>query len=240
MNNLVQIHNNEPLTNTLIVSEGLDLAHNSVMKLVDKYKDRLETDETLRFEIRKSGGRPVRIAWLNEWQFLFLATLMRNSETVLSFKQKLTKEFIKQRKLIAHLLTQRHNADWQLQREQGKIARREGTDTIQKFVEYAKLQGSTKPDMYYMALSKVENKALFIVTETFGNLREVLDGMQLQIIASADIAVAKALQDGMDKGLPYKEIYQLAKERLEQFAEIVGKSLVPNIKSLNQQSNEAN
>jgi phage regulator Rha-like protein len=229
MNNLVELHDNEPMTNTQIVAEGLNLSHHSVMILVDKYKDRLNEERTLEFKILKSGGRPVRIAWLDEWQFLFLATLMRNSSKVLDFKQKLTKEFIRQRKLITRLLSQRQNADWIEKREQGKLSRREGTDTIQKFVEYAKAQGSTKPDMYYVSLSKMENKALFIVQDKFPNLRDILDGMQLMIVASADIAVAKALQDGMDRSLPYKEIYVLAKERLEQFAEIVGKSLVPRV-----------
>lgn len=240
MNDLVQIHNNEPLTNTQIIADGLKLSHHSVMILVDKYQDRLNSERTLEFEIRKSGGRPVRIAWLDEWQFLFLATLMRNSEKVLDFKQKLTKEFVKQRKLIAYLLTQRHNEDWKLEREQGKIARKESTDVVKEFIQYAIKNGSKSAEMYYVNLTRMENKALFIIQDKFKNLRDILDGQQLGIISAADTAVAKALKDGMEKELPYKEIYQLAKERLEQFAEIVGKSFVPNIKSLNKQSNEIN
>lgn len=47
------------------------------------------------------------------------------------------------------------------------------------------------------------------------------------IVGAADIAVAKALQAGMDQELHYKEIYQLAKKRMEDFAEIVGKTIVP-------------
>ena len=73
----------------------------------------------------------------------------------------------------------------------------------------------------------MENKALFIITEKFPNLRNILNGMQLSIVASADIAVAKALKEGMEQELYYKEIYKLAKSRLEKFAEIVGKTLVP-------------
>ena len=63
---------------------------------------------------------------------------MRNSETVLDFKDKLTKEFIKQRKLIAHLLTQRQNAAWIEQREQGKLNRREETDVIKELPNTAR------------------------------------------------------------------------------------------------------
>lgn len=34
-------------------------------------------------------------------------------------------------------------------------------------------------------------------------------------------------EDGMDQKLHYKEIYQLAKKRIESFAEIHGKTLIP-------------
>jgi CheY-specific phosphatase CheX len=73
----------------------------------------------------------------------------------------------------------------------------------------------------------MENKALFIVEQEFKNLRDALSGQHLQMIATADIAVAKALQAGMDEGMNYRDIYQLAKKRMEDFAEIVGKTLVP-------------
>lgn len=219
---------NITLTNSLVISEGMALSHESVMKLIDKYSERLiRTGGTFRFEIRKSGGRPVRIAWLNKKQFLFLATLMRNSETVLDFKGKLIDEFERLQNMLASLLAQRQNSDWLEKRVEGKISRRAETDTIKQFIEYSKAQGSKKPEFYYTNLSKMENKALFIIEQEFKNLRDVLSGQQLQIVATADIAVAKALQAGMDQGLPYKKIYELAKKRMESFAEIVGKTIVP-------------
>lgn len=235
MGELVQIKNNELLTNTLVIAKGMELNHRAVMSLVNKYSDRLEGRGVLTFEMSKpikgeNNGRPVKYAIVNESQFLFLATLMRNSEKVLDFKDQLTKEFVRQRKMIARLLSQRQNAEWIEKREQGKLARRAETDVIQKFVEYAKKQGSVHADKYYTLLSSMENKALFVITEKFPNLRNILDGMQLSIIASADIAVSRALKEGMEQGLPYRDIYQLAKDRLEQFSEIVGKTLVPSEK----------
>lgn len=244
MNNLVLIKNNEPLTTTLIVADGMKIKHRAIMELFDKYQDDLKEFGVFTVETEKptgkKGGRPIRFGWINEGQTVFLISLMRNSDIVVDFKKKLTKEFFRQRKLIAHLLTQRHNEDWKLERQQGKIARKESTDVVKEFIQYAINNGSKSAKFYYANITKMENKALFIVQDKFENLRDILDGQQLGVISAADTAIAKALQDGMDKGLPYKEIYQLAKERLEQFAEIVGKSLVPNIKSLNQQSNEAN
>lgn len=232
MNYLIQIESGEPVVSTLVIAKGMKLNHRAIMFLVDKYKDRLETRGVMTVQLSKplkgqNDGRPVRYALVNESQFLFLVTLMRNSETVLDFKDELTKEFIKQRKLIAHLLTQRQNADWLEKREQGKLSRREETDTIKRFIEYCQAQGSQHADNYYSLLSTMENKALFIITEKFPNLREVLSGQQLQIVGAADIAVTKALQHGMDTNMDYKDIFQLAKQRMEDFAEIVGKTIVP-------------
>ena len=225
--NLVQIKGKEPITSTLIVAEGMELKHRAIMVLVDKYKEKLETFGTFAFEMRKSGGRPVRFAWLNEGQTVFLISLMRNSKIVVNFKQELTKEFFRQRKLIAHLLTQRQNKAWLEQREQGKLSRREETDTIKEFVDYCKARGSLSAERYYANISKMENKALFILEQKFPNIRDILSGQQLQIIASADVAVARALRYGMEQNMPYKEIYQLAKKRIMEFADIVGRTPIP-------------
>ena len=231
MVDLVQIIKNEPMTNSFIVADGMKINHKAVMQLVIKYKAMLATHGVLTFEKSKpqgkKGGRPTDFAWLNESQTVFLITLMRNSDIVVNFKNELTKEFFQQRKLIAHLLTQRQNADWLEKREHGKLSRREETDTIKEFVEYCKKQGSQHEEKYYMLLSTMENKALFIMEQKYPNLRNCLSGQQLSIIASADIAVARALKHGMDQKMHYKDIYKLAKMRIESFAEIVGKTIVP-------------
>lgn len=232
MTQLVQILGNEPVTSTLIIAEGMNLKHRAVMTLVNKYKDRLETRGVMTFEMSKplkghNEGRPVKYALVNESQFLFLVTLMRNSERVLDFKDTLTKEFIKQRKLIAQLLTQRQNLAWLEQRDQGKVSRRAQTDTIKEFVEYAKNQGSTSAKFYYPNISTMENQALFILEERYPNVRDVLSGQQLQIIASADLTVKRALEYGMEQKMHYRDIYEMAKRRIYEFADLVGQTPVP-------------
>ena len=47
---------------------------------------------------------------------------------------------------------------------------------------------------------------------------------QLMDVGFADKIVSKALIDGMSQGLPYKEVYKLAKERILIIAELHGKS----------------
>lgn len=122
---------------------------------------------------------------------------------------------------------QRHNQAWIEARESGKLERRVETDTIQVFVDYAHRQGSKNAGKYYVSISTMENRALFFVEQKYPNLREVLGTAQLNTVQTADRIVSKALQDGMDQGLHYKDIYKLAKSRILGYADLVGRSSVP-------------
>jgi hypothetical protein len=73
----------------------------------------------------------------------------------------------------------------------------------------------------------MENKALFLLEQKYTNLRDVLNIHQLSTVKSADMIVMKALNDGMEQKRHYADIYKLAKLRIESFAEIIGKTLVP-------------
>jgi len=119
--------------------------------------------------------------------------------------------------------------EYQQARAESKFIRREETDIIQKFVEYATQQGSKNAKMYYVNISKMERKALFYFEQTLpkpNNFRELLDMMQLAQISVADNLVNRALQEGMDKGMFYKDIYAMVKERVENYAICIGKTTI--------------
>jgi len=233
MKNLVQLDSSgHAFTTTLIVSEGVGTEHRAVMKLLDSH---IKRDAFSALEVRKKkakgSGKPTRYYELNELQATFLITLMKNSEIVVNFKETLIKEFFKMRLELSRIASNQSNAQWLEQRNSGKIARRIETDVIQKFIDYAKRQGGSEKgcDMYYSNLSTMENKALFIVERKYPNLRNVLGITDLSTIQNADHIVSKALSDGMIDSLHYKEIYKLAKERVEMFAELRGKSVISNL-----------
>ena len=229
---LVMLEKNKPVTTSLIIAKGVKTEHHSVITLIRKHTKSLQEFGTVEFQIRKSGGRPLEFAILNEEQTTFLITCMRNTEIVIEFKIKLVKEFYKMKKTLIAIIERQTDEDWKRNRSIGKITRQEETDTIKEFVEYAKSQGSTKAEMYYQNISKMENKGLFLIEEKFKNIREVLTGQQLQVLCSADQIVINALNDGMKNKMNYKEIYTLAKERIEVFASIIPKSIVPMINKI--------
>lgn len=224
---LVSLENNEPVTTSLIIAEGIKTDHHSVIKLIRRYEKSLNEFGTCRFQSQKSGGRPLEFALLNEPQTTFIITCMRNTEIVLNFKKKLVKEFYNMKKTLSQISTRQTNDEWIQLIKTGKLTRKIETDIIKEFVEYAKKQGSTKSEFYYMKISEMENKGLFLIQEKFPNIRQILSGQQLQIISSADQIVEKALKEGMENNQNYNEIYQTAKERIETFSKIIPKTTVP-------------
>ena len=188
----------------------------------------MDLGDTSNLEIAKfdTRGRPGEEYLLNEQQVTFLIALMRNSPKVVKFKKTLVKAFFEQRRIISRLVYQRENPNWQDARKDGKVIYRQKTGVIKQFVDYAVAQGSQNAPRYYANLAKMENSALFFFEQKYRNMREVLTIRQLMQVATADGVVDKALKEGMERNLPYKECFLLAKERVIAFAEIIGRSPV--------------
>lgn len=225
---ICSIENNEVFTDTLVIAEGVGIEHRAVMQLL---KTHSTTDTLSTFQMLKvtRGGRPLEYAKLTEIQATFLITLMRNSEKVIAFKEKLTTEFFRQRQIISQLVAQQKNPDWQNIRKDGKAVYHQKTNVIKQFVDYATEQGSQNAKNYYAGLAKMENSSLFFLEQKYKNVREILTIRQLMQVATADQIVEKALLDGMEQGLSYKDCYRLAKDRVTAFAEIIGKSPVQGL-----------
>lgn len=213
-------------TTSLAISEGVGIDHKSVIKLIKTHSN---TNLLKRFEIAKvsTKGRPIDVVYLDEMQATFLIMLMKNSAQVIEFKEKLTRAFFKQRSLLQKLLAQKENAEWLEKRSQTKVMRRESTSVIQKFIEYAKIQGSKSAEKYYMNFSRMELTGLFLMEQKYPNARDVMSIRQLNLIEMADEAIAISLAESMDSGVPYKECFQIAKEKISLLAKIFPKSPLP-------------
>ena len=236
---MVVLQDKELRAGTLIMSQGFQIEHRALRKLVIKYKAEFEELGIIASPMQKSdskkAGRPVEEFMLNEDQAMYLGTLLTNNVTVRRFKLKMVKEFSRMKKRIASDFIKVQNAEWIEKRNSGKLIRHEETDTIKGFVDYAVAQGSQSAKMYYVNISKMKNQSLFLLDQKYPNLRNMLNLHQLSTIETADKIVSNAIAFGMESKLPYKAIYQLAKERVELFASMVGKSIVAalELKQLN-------
>ena len=174
---------------------------------------------------KKRGGQE-KSYLLNEEQFMLLVTIAKTTPQSIELKMRIIDEFMRMRTALVKATASRNNQDWLSARKDGKQVYFQKTDVIKQFVEYATSQGSQSAKLYYANIAKMENSALFLVEQKYPNLREVLNVRQLMQVATADQIVEKALEDGMNDHLHYKDIYKLAKERVIQFSEIIGKSQV--------------
>lgn len=225
---LVVIRKNELFTTTLQLAEWTGNDHVFVMRLLKKYS---YLEDLSDFESQKlsTKGRAIVFAYLTELQATLLLTLMKNSEQVIKFKVKLTREFFKQRKILQSLATQKANAEWMIKIQETKVMRKELTDTIQEFIEYAKSQGSKSAEHYYMNISRMELTGLFILEQKYPNARDVMSVRQLNLIEMADEAISISLRESMDQKLHYKECYQKAKEKIELLVKIFPRSPLPQL-----------
>ena len=230
---VVAMHQNEPRVCTFDIFKRLGYKeHRAVKKVIYTNEKHFLEYGFLHLHVQKptkgsKGGRPDESYLLNENQFTLLTVLCKNSPEVVEYKVKIVRQFVKMRTFLTAIASQRQNSEWLETRNAGKQKRRVETDTIQKFVSYAVAQGSKNAEKYYANISKMQNKALFFIEQKFKNIREILNLKQLSIVICADEIVTKAIDDGMAKDMHYKDVYQLAKKRIESFADLHGKTLIP-------------
>ncbi len=231
MNDLVVLVNNKPLISTFLLFEKMGYKeHRKLKEVVNDNIDYFYEFGILPLERvkpnNKIGGRPIEAYMLNEDQFVLLVMLAKNNNESIALKVRVAKEFKRLKAVVANIVSQQRDTNWQNIRSDGKVVYKQKTDVIKNFVDYATAQGSKSASMYYTNLAKMENKALFLIEQKYDNLREILTIKQLMQVCTADDVIEKALLDGMNGDLPYKEIYKLAKERIISFAAIIGKSQV--------------
>lgn len=222
---LIHIKRDQVITTSLDVAEKFGKKHNNVLTVIRRIvTDRLDfgrlnfkqsyylNEQNKRqpfYEMTRSG-------------FSILA-MGFTGKKALDWKIKYEDAF----NAMSMVLANQANPAWQELRSQGKDTRFKVTETIEKFVEYARMQGSRNAPFYYNNITKTANKALFITpTKSSENLRDLLDIMQLSFLQTAEFMLINTLNQGMSSNLHYKEIYQLCKSRLQAFAENVGPTSV--------------
>lgn len=245
---IVKIEKNDLIVGTFDLSKGFGMRHRTLKDLIEKYKQEFQSLGEVRKgdfysqdeenssstfctksakSKRQKMGRPIEQFFINEEQYVFLGTLLPNSQQIVKFKLQLTKEFFRMRKVLIKLTVQKQNEEWHAKRAAGIIERRIETDAIKDFIEYAKSQGSQNANKYYMIISKMENASLLhleLINQKFENHRDMVDGFDLDALKMADKMVAQAIAEGMKMQMHYKDIYQLAKDRVEGFALAIGRT----------------
>jgi len=223
----VELWEDEARTGTFLLSQGLDREHKIVRDIIEKYREDFEDFSILKKrKLRSTGGRAANEYMLDEDQFMFLGTLLRNTKKVVEFKKRIIQQFKKCRLENEKLQNHKRQPEYQITRDASKIVRKQTTDVMQRFIEYATSQGSTNSERYYSNITRMLNGLLFIVEGKFKNVREIMTTQQLMTTSSAEQIIDRGLKDGMSRKIYYKDIYKEVKSKVELFAELHGKSEV--------------
>ena len=190
------------------IARVLDIQAKSTLQLITDYEADFNELGVLRFENAKplkgtSGGRPERIAYLNEDQSFLLLSYSRNTEKVRCTKVRMVKAFKAARDALALHETQylpMHHACH---------------DGVHQIAMQARAQGSTTPEaMFHINVEKLINKV-------FGfppHMRHTLTPQPQTQVSMAYTIYEQSTQHVLSQGLPANDAYALAKPLIEQLA----------------------
>jgi Rha family phage regulatory protein len=129
-------------------------------------------------------------------------------EKALEWKLKYINAFNKMEAFIR----ERQSTEWLLTRKQGKLIRRDETDTVANLIDYAKSQGSRHADKLYMTYSKLVNS----LVEIDAGQRDKVPFKTIATIGFLEDMILHTIDEEMQKGTHYKKIYQICKSNGEQ------------------------
>lgn len=211
MDELIILRRKEAVTTSLMVAEVFHKRHDDVLKSIHNLD--CSDDFTHRnFAVstyEDASGKSNPMYYITRDGFTFLAMGYRGKKAA-EFKEAYINAFNQMEKAI----TERQSAEWLEARAAGKIVRKEETDTIKKLVEYAKEQGSGHADMLYVTYTKLANKIVGI------SKRAEASTIQLSNLTFIERAIWHTIENGMNEGVYYKEIYKRCKTKMEQIQQL--------------------
>ena len=112
----------------------------------------------------------------------------------------------------------RKSAHWLQTRQLGKETRKQETDIIKTFIEYARKQGSRRPEVaFYSTISVLANYSVGLPKK---GGRDDANVFQLNNLDLVEGIIGNVLQRGMDAEKNYKEIFIDMKNWIEDFLRI--------------------
>ncbi len=208
MNELVYLKNDAAVCDSLQVAEKFGKNHKYVLEKIEKLLNADSANKLAQCirsaRYKDASGKYNKMYLLNKDGFVFLAFGFTGKEAD-AWKWKYIEAFNQMEKLIQ----EKNTAAYQRADQAEKATRRDETDVIKEFVEYARAQGSTHADHYYTNYTRLAYKAAGITDKT------TAAGIQLDDLSLVEHLIAHTLRTGMAAGRNYKEIYQDCKDRLK-------------------------
>ena len=209
---LVQVENEQVVTDSRKVAETFGKDHNHVMRDI---RDIIEKTGSPILDSENSATRFFyETTYENRGKQYPMYLMNRDGVSclVMGFTGKKANDwkwqYINAFNQMEKIIRERQSQSWIESRSVGKLSRKAETDVLKQLVEYAKQQGSEHADMLYMTYSKLANKTAGVTD------RETATTQQLMNLSFVENIILNMVQDGIQQELPYKEIYRNVKDRL--------------------------
>lgn len=209
MDNLVYIHHEIAVCDSLQVAEKFEKEHRNVLQSIDNLliAENSAVKEMFKESTYKANnGQMYRKFYMNRDGFSVL-TMGFTGQKALEWKLQYIDAFNRMESIIREKAT----PEWQESRRTGITARKTETDAIKRLCEYATVQGSTHSKRLYTNYTKLANKAAGITDRTTAT------SLQISILTAAEVIIAQTISLGIEQNKPYKKIYQDCKAKLNVF-----------------------
>lgn len=226
--NLVAMKNNHAFTTSLKVAEKFKKRHDNVIQAIKNLPDdefRLLNFKESFYINEQNKSQPM---YEITWKGFSILAMGFNGKEAYEWKRKFLDAFESMGDMIYRHKEMHNDHAWQQTRLEALAGRRQETDAIKEFIDYAKARGSTHADSYYTSITKGTYKALFLLEAdaNWKGLRERLSTMQLTTLTIAEQIAQKYMREGMAMDMPYKDIYKYCIAKVEAFADIFGKNKI--------------
>lgn len=224
----VRIENNEVTTTSRRIAERFNKKHKDVIRAIKNLEAGLavvaqgaDRRSFAPIEYVDERGRLQTEYSMDKMTFILLAMRFTGPEAL-----RAQVSFVDAFETMANRLVDEGRA-WRIARVESKETRKLTTEIISMFIEYAKSQGSKSASMYFMNFSKMVNDHLLEIDGPKPkSIRDKLNVVQLHSISVAENIISKSIVELISKQLPYKEIYQISKQRIASYASTVGRTRI--------------
>jgi len=230
---IVFIDGSKIVTDSLLVACEFDKRHDVVIR---KIENTIKRNEKLKItghifgvsKYKDHSGKWNKKYLLNRDAFLEIAMSFTGDRAA-----QLRNVFIKAfNKLETFANRKKYNQDYIKTRHEGKIIRHKETDALAILKEYGRECGASNGFLnnIYSGYTRMSNKALFIIQKgvKHKNVKEELNTDQLRIVAVAEIVIRDLVLEQIKLKADYHYIYYLVKDKIKDFAELIGKTEVPS------------
>ena len=218
----------EVFTDTKVIASMLEVEHKKVIQTIDRMVARQKKNnvprQTLKYPQKfiestftNKMNRKYKMYELNEQAYLKLSMQLSGYEKAEIVQDQIIEAF----SIMKDALLNQQNNSWIDKRSQTKEIRKQEMSIVDRFVKYATNQGSKSAEKYHINVTKMTNKALeLLIQSKHGKpLRDLATITELGFIQVVDHRAGLAIEDGMNRELPYKEIYKFAKSEVEKLVD---------------------